>query len=164
MTPSTLSADQLAALFMEQKAGLEKLHNLLVEEHRVVELRDAEQLHQIASYKQDMVLELEQSELAIQREMRSRSLPLNNEGIHQLIHSYPENDAEALDKLWEQLADIADKCQVQNQVNGRIIMASQASIQQAQGILTGTLNSGVYTRRGKTEYSKANHTSSSTKV
>lgn len=164
MTQNDSNSGQLKPLLEQQKTDLSNLLNLLNEEHKVVNQRDAIQLQMIAEHKQNLVLQLDHSEAMLRIKLSGQGLSLNNEGMQQLLDSSPEGEREELQQLWQQVTDFADQCKKQNQVNGRIIMASQASLHQAQGILQGTLESSVYTRQGKTEYSGNNKKSSFTKA
>ncbi len=130
----TLPNDMHSLLEIEIQA-VNKIHQLMLQEHQLLITRDLELLQKLTTEKIQLMQEIEQITLS-----RFALLDLAPDSPQHLIqekiaHQFNQ-DANTM-KLWDQLQELAKSCKALNQQNGAIIHSSQNALGQLRKLLCG---------------------------
>jgi flagellar biosynthesis/type III secretory pathway chaperone len=112
-------------------------------------MSDPQSLDQASRAKSALLEEMEQRVAAHEGFLASRRLAPGKQGTENYLRGAP-GDARA-HGLWRQLQEIAGACQQANEINGNIILLSQARLQRALDTLRGKQDTAkTYGRGGQT--------------
>jgi flagellar biosynthesis/type III secretory pathway chaperone len=106
-------------------------------------------LQQATQLKSDLLVEMERRVAAHEGFLTSRRLLPGKQGTERFLASLPKEAA--LHSLWQRLQQLATACRDDNEINGNIILLSQARLRRALETLRGPTDSAkTYGRGGQT--------------
>jgi len=150
----------LELLLRDLYESMSELAIVLDSEHTALASQDVEQLQQAALDKErlsDRVQQLEKN-----RTFMLQALGLSNDlaAMKQLIQQSTGHDENALFKLWNMVAELAQECTAKNKLNGIIIETNRRQTNAALSILQGYQadSTGLYDAEGSTVPTQTNST------
>lgn len=149
-----VSQDQLAAHITQDISTCEGLLQLLSAERQALKQRDLELLDNIIEQKSRNLSALEESARVRARWVKASVAP--KQGPEQAWQSLLSRFPVELQERWQTLKDLFVECQVQNDVNGKIIARKQNTYNQLLGLVRGQPSaSKLYTAKGAASHSRS---------
>lgn len=150
----------LELLLRDLYESMSELSIVLDTEHDALAAEDAEKLQLAASSKEGLSDKVEQLETHRCTMLENLGLGKDIEAMRQLIQHSSGYDEDALYKLWNMIAELAQECTTKNKLNGIIIEAKRRQTEAALSILNGNLpgNIELYDAEGSTVPSRKNTT------
>ena len=150
----------LELLLRDLYESMSELSLVLDSEHEALAAEDTEQLQQAAANKEELSDKVEQLESHRCSMLNKRGLGKDLEAMRQLIQQSSGHDEDALYKLWNMIAELAQECAAKNKLNGIIIETKRRQTNAALAILQGYQadNTELYDAEGSTVPTKNNST------
>lgn len=150
----------LELLLREMYESMSELALVLDSEYEALVSQNAEQLQKAAVEKECLSDKIEQ--LESNRCAMLQALGLDNDlaAMQQLIQQFTGYDEDALYKIWNMVAELAQECTAKNKLNGIIIETKRRQTSTALSILQGYQadNTELYNAEGSTIPTKNNST------
>jgi flagella synthesis protein FlgN len=145
---------RIEALLDQEIDGARRLLEALTQEHESLQQRDIESIERAVSAKQQWVTQLE----ALGKQFKQQVGDDAAQVVETLTRLDPAGTRGLLER-WNRLCALADDCQRQNQVNGRIIESGRVQAERILTILSGQLQrQEVYGPNGQTSGGGRGHT------
>ena len=158
-TPA-VSAQAVEQLLNRDIGFAKKLLELLEQEHKALNSRSSEQLHQLLTEKQGLMAQFEQS--ATQRSrwvgfLMERTGLSTEECWEKLL---TELDSSSLPQLWQEFQKLINECKQHNEINGKMIARGQKTLKQLLTIMRGQSVEApeLYNASGSTQSQNLSHT------
>ena len=136
------SGQQLEQLFGQQLTQLQNMLSILQQEHKALESNNVEAFEKAVQKKQTQVKVLENIEPQLAVITKSMGGKLSKSSIDTYIDQASTGATrERIQDLWKQVQTILAQSNEQNQINNRILYASQTNLQQVLSILHGSTES-----------------------
>lgn len=143
---------QMAQVLQQESEQVAALAAILESEYEVLQERDADRLAEIVTLKEGKLREL--GELAEQRTsvLGQAGIGADREGFTQFLDSDPSG---ALLQQWAEVEEALQRCQHQNQVNGKLLDIGKHQAEELLSVLLGRESgaSKLYDRNGNTSTS-----------
>lgn len=151
---STISQEQLASHITQDITTCEGLLQLLAAERQALKQRDLELLDNIIEQKSRNLTALEESARLRARWVKATAVPKQSaeQAWQSLLSGFPSE----LQERWQTLKNLFVECQVQNDVNGKIIARKQTTYNQMLGLVRGQPSaSKLYTAKGAARHTRS---------
>jgi len=154
LTPN--DSKQFLVLLQQDTQLLNDLILVLDGERAALEQRDQDKLRALQTRKENLLIELQQSDHNRQRFLHGFNCHHRSEDILRLIESTPVGVQKVLKDAWKRLQTGIRECDQRNRLNEKIIFHSKQSVERLLSILCGRNDTpGIYQPNGKT--AAANH-------
>lgn len=138
----------LAASLDRSITDMAQLEALMLDELRLLEAREVEQLQRILNDKQRLTTRLAAETQHQQRWIEAAGFSFTPDGVEAFIQSYA--DAEAFAPRWAQLLDLTRRCSQLNGQNARTVERDWRRVTSTLRLLQGEDASTTYDPRGRT--------------
>lgn len=138
--------NDLLQLFIDDIGTASRLLELIDAEFQALGERDLPRLEKVLDEKIPLLSILDQHGSLRSKLLSAEQLSHDRTGLEAFASRHP-NGADMLTRS-DELALLLERCREANQRNGRLIRASQASVQSVLGILRGGETPGLYDSRG----------------
>lgn len=147
---SPKAAQQLLRAIEQDYALAQSLKSVLQEEKSILEKRQYTAHSALLARKTQLLMELDQADLARRQAMADMGLQLDKQGFDLFVKQVPLTWQERFQSGWEKLSDTMNACARLNKVNGKILAHAQNSMEQLMSIIKGTANQvSVYQANGR---------------
>ncbi len=154
---SPKAAQQLLKAIEKDVTLAQSLKEVLQEEKSILEQRQYAAHSALLSRKTQLLMELDQADMARRQAMADMGLQLDKQGFDLFVAQVPAAWQERFETSWEKLADTMNACSRLNRVNGKILAHAQNSMERLMSIIKGTANQvSVYQSNGRRNLSAAN--------
>lgn len=155
-----LNKIDLELLLRDMYESMSELSIVLDSEHEALASSHVEQLQKAAVDKERLSDKVEQLESNRTAMLQALGLDNNLAAMQQLIQQSSGYDENALYKIWNMVAELAQECTAKNKLNGIIIETNRRHTNAALSILQGYQadNTQTYDAEGSTVPSKSNST------
>ena len=143
-----MPSNQLLQLFIDDIGTAQRLLELIDSEFQAMSERDLPRLEKILGEKLPLLGLLDQHGTTRSQLLAAQQLTADRKGLEALA-SRSADGAELLARS-DELNQLLESCRTANQRNGKVIRASQASLQSVLGILRGSETPNLYDSRGST--------------
>lgn len=148
MTQSTFY-DLAKSLLDKQLTLTTKLHTLLLNENEKLHSRQGDFIETSANEKQPIILNIDTLNQHWLSLLELEGADIDIEGINIFLNDYDKSKATNLLYLWENILNMAKKCQRLNTINGATLTLQNQVTQQAMAILRGhTPGNTLYNYQG----------------
>lgn len=147
----TIPAGGIQQLLTQALEQVALLHDSLRDEHAALTSNQLGSFESAVEKKLKHTARLEQIEQAMFNLLKSDGYRWNKQGFADYVSSLGSSvEHQHILQLWPDLRQLIGKCQLQNQINGRILNLASVNIRQALDILTGhDHHSRIYRADGK---------------
>ena len=136
----------------------ENILSILNKEAIVLATRDVDAIKSIIQDKLKAISLFEDEVMHRDELLSTLNLPSGKAGIEQLLSKIAKHDDEEVLLLWDQLQNLALKCQNQNKINEGVVALSQRHVERALSILKGhDENDSYYGPKGSPKKIKKTH-------
>ncbi|WP_144395145.1 flagella synthesis protein FlgN [Pleionea sediminis] len=142
--------DFLSTAMSRELTLCQKLFELLSDEQTCYESQDIDKLNSILKDKGTLIDQIEESSKHRLAALGIKPLLQN----HQSLFEQQIDGETSLGNQWQSLKDVMFRCKVQNEINGKIIMLSQKSLERSINIFKQALrpnNLTTYSSKGKAQ-------------
>ena len=147
---SPKAAQHLLRAIEQDYTLAQSLKTVLQEEKTILEKRQYAAHSALLSRKTQLLMELDQADIARRQAMADMGLQLDKQGFDIFVKQVPPAWQERFQAGWEKLADTMNTCARLNRVNGKILAHAQNSMEQLMSIIKGTANQvSVYQSNGR---------------
>lgn len=149
LTPN--DSKQFLIMLQQDSQLLHDLITVLDGERAAVEQRDQDKLRALQMRKENLLSDLQQSDLNRQRFLHSFNCKHRGEDVLRLIDSTPAGVQKVLKDAWKRLESNIRECDQRNRLNEKIIFHSRQNVERLLSILCGRNDAaGIYQQNGKT--------------
>lgn len=150
----------LELLLREMYESMSELALVLDSEYEALVSQNTEQLQKAAVEKECLSDKIEQLESNRCAMLQAHGLDNDLAAMQQLIQQFTGYDEDALYKIWNMVAELAQECTAKNKLNGIIIETKRRQTSTALSILQGYQadNTELYDAEGSTIPAKNNST------
>jgi flagella synthesis protein FlgN len=144
-------ADDLGAFVASLDRSIEdmrQLAQLMMDELRAIESRDADGLQQVVDAKRDLLARLENETAQQKHWIEAAGFGFTPDGIERFIQAYDQTDQ--LGARWSALLDHTRRCDQSNRDNARSIERDWRRVTTTLRLLKGEDTSTTYDPRGRT--------------
>lgn len=105
------------------------LERLLQSQHAQLKARQTDVLLTQLPLQQALIAKLQQAAAARSQLLQHLGITADEHGMRLLLQRLPSNVRECLNPLWQTLNQLVERCQLQNEVNGRLLACQYEVIQ-----------------------------------
>lgn len=143
------SAARIAQSLAHALQLLAQLETVMLDEARVIAMRNADALQRIVANKSAVVMALEAETVKHKQWVEAVQLPFTNSGVAQFFAGF--DNAQSLGEQWALVREIGMRCDQLNRANARLIEHDRKRIATLLHILKGDdATSATYTPQGRT--------------
>ncbi len=146
------ACQQIQALFEREMLLFSQLLEFFKTEKDVLKKRDTDALQTLQLEKQPIVAELEQLQKETDSVLKNAGFKNGLADINAFISQQETHEQGKLQKLWQELAALGEKCHMENLTIGGIVELNRLQVEAALGILRGSkMGPAEYNTEGRLE-------------
>lgn len=134
--------EQLTRILNAQLRLSDELISLLKQEYEVLNTLHVENLHDLATQKKPVIVDMENLSQAWSILLRNKGVELSQEGIERFLIEFDNVNGTELQRAWNSLLNKAKECQKKNAINGSVIYMRHQTTQQTLAVLRGNKSEG----------------------
>ncbi|WP_164880868.1 flagella synthesis protein FlgN [Aestuariirhabdus litorea] len=119
------------------------LHNLLTQERKALEERDAESLESLLGSKNSLINLLNESASKRTQLLAEQGFEHNREGMKRYIATLSPEQSEELSELWSELEEGLESCKELNLVNAKVLQHTRTAVDRLLTIYRGSAAKSV---------------------
>jgi flagella synthesis protein FlgN len=139
--------------FVEREIKLvSALLDVLRQEYAAMANNELPALETQVNKKQELVKNIQENEQNFARQMENTGISLDQQGINTALEGVDPRVKQKVIAFWDELRDLAEECQRQNEINGRVLEINKINTQRLLNILRGQMpeTQTTYGPSGKT--------------
>jgi flagella synthesis protein FlgN len=139
--------------FVEREIQLiSALLKILRQEYAAMANNDLPAIETQVNIKQELVKNIQENEQNFAAQMENTGIRLDQQGIDAALEGVDPREKQKVISFWDELRDLAEQCQRQNEINGRVLEINKINTQRLLNILRGQMpeTQTTYGPSGKT--------------
>lgn len=146
------ACQQIQALFEREMLLFSQLSEFFKTEKEILKKRDTDALQALQLEKQPIMAELEQLQTDTDSVLKNAGFENGLADINAFIAQQETPEQNKLQKLWQGLAALGEKCHMENLTIGGIVELNRLQVETALGILRGSkMGPAEYNTEGRLE-------------
>ncbi len=142
---------ELNTLLQQGKQLVQALLPLLAQQHDLLKTRQHEALSDLIEPQEQLLSQIVQIEHQLQQLLKQQLLPMNREGMQQLILRSAVNERPALTESWQTFAIPLAACRQQIKVQERVLYRNRQTLKMLLSLLKGQIKpqNAIYQSNGQ---------------
>ncbi len=142
---------ELNSLLQQGKKLVQALLPLLAQQHELLKTRQHEALSDLLPPQEQLLSHINQIESHLHSLLKQQRLPMNREGVQQLILRSAADERPALTENWQTFAKLLADCRQQIKVQERVLYRNRQTIKMLLSLLKGQIKpqTSIYQSNGQ---------------